>query len=346
MSYSEDKDFAKPELAGRRRRFLGTAGAAMSTLAVHALSSEMANARSSAPRSGEIALAAAADNTPFWPGGARLVVSISMQFEAGGQPPKGADSPFPKLDLPSNVPADLASESWFAYGYREGIPRMLDLWDKHGVKVTCHMIGEAAKRHPEIARLIVARGHEVSGHGPRWTSQYAMTLGQEREFLREGQAMIEEVTGKRPLGYNCNWLRRGPNTLRLLQELGYLYHIDDLSRDEPFIEQVSGKDFVVVPYTLRNNDILLVEGRNYSPSQFLEQIKLDFDQLYEEGSRCRRMFSLSAHDRISGSPQMARVWDQFLSYAKSHPGVRFMRKDEIARYVLQSPMTLRETETI
>jgi hypothetical protein len=141
-------------------------------------------------------------------------------------------------------------------------------------------------------------------------------------------------------------MRRGPNTLRLLQELGYLYHIDDLSRDEPFIEQVNGRDFVVVPYTLRNNDILLVEGRSYSPGQFLEQIKLDFDQLYEEGSRRRRMFSLSAHDRISGSPQMVRVWDEFLRYAKSHPGVRFMRKDEIARYALQSPTTLRETETI
>jgi hypothetical protein len=58
------------------------------------------------------------------------------------------------------------------------------------------------------------------------------------------------------------------------------------------------------------------------------------------------MISLSAHDRISGSPQMVRVWDQFLSYAKSHPDVKFMRKDDIARYALQSPATLRETETI
>ncbi|MET5115807.1 polysaccharide deacetylase, partial [Burkholderia pseudomallei] len=81
-------------------------------------------------------------------------------------------------------------------------------------------------------------------------------------------------------GYNCTGLRRGPHTLPLLQELGYLYHIDDVSRDEPFIAQVNGQDFVVVPYTLRNNDILLIDGRNYSPGQVLEQIKLDFDQLY------------------------------------------------------------------
>ena len=288
----------------------------------------------------------AAAKGEFWPGNARLVVSISMQFEAGGQPLKGTDSPFPKVDFPANVPSDAAANTWFAYGYREGIPRMLDLWDRHGIKVTSHMIGEAARRHPELAREIVGRGHEAAGHGPRWSSQYAMSRSKERQFILDAADMVEKVTGQRPTGYNCNWLRRGPNTLSLLQELGYSYHIDDLSRDEPFIEQVNGKDFVVVPYTLRNNDILLVEGRNFTPGQFLEQIKLDFDQLYEEGAIRRRMMSISAHDRISGTPQMARVWDEFLRYAKSHAGVAFMRKDEIAKYIRNSPLTLRESETI
>ena len=91
-------------------------------------------------------------SSAFWPDGIKLVISISMQFEAGGQPPKGADSPFPGIDFPPSVPSDAAANTWFAYGYREGIPRMLDLWDRHGVKVTCHMIGEAAQRHPEAGR--------------------------------------------------------------------------------------------------------------------------------------------------------------------------------------------------
>jgi len=282
----------------------------------------------------------------FWQGDVRLVISISMQFEAGGQPSKGTDSPFPKVDFPDGVPSDAASNTWFAYGYREGIPRMLDLWDRHGVKVTSHMIGEAARKHPQLAREIVARGHEAAGHGPRWRSQYAMSRQEERQFILEGTRMVEEVAGQRPTGYNANWLRRGPNTLSLLQELGYTYHIDDISRDEPFIEQVDGKDFVVVPYTLRNNDIVLIEGRNYSPDEFLAQIRRDFDELYEEAGRRRRMMSVSAHDRISGSPQMVSVWDEFIRYAKSKRDVAFMRKDKIARFALQSPLTLRETETI
>jgi hypothetical protein len=93
-------------------------------------------------------------------------------------------------------------------------------------------------------------------------------LGQPRIFYsmaRDGLLPpFAAIVHQRPIGYNCNWLRRGPNTLSLLQELGYIYHIDDLSRDEPFIEQVDGKDFVVVPYTWR--DAPLVRGREAADS--------------------------------------------------------------------------------
>ena len=326
---------------GGRRSFMTLASAAIATgtLLPTTASAQPGAAPAAASKP-------AAKGTEFWPGGARLVISISMQFEAGGQPAKGTDSPFPKIDWPAKIPADLAANTWFAYGYREGIPRMLDLWDKHGVKVTSHMIGEAAERQPLLAKEIIQRGHEAAGHGPRWSSQYAMSRPVERKFIKDAADMVEKGTGQRPTGYNCNWLRRGPNTLSLLQELGYKYHIDDVSPDEPFIEKVDGKDFVVVPHTLRNNDILLIEGRNFTPGQFLEQIKLDFDQLYEEGTTRRRMMSISAHDRISGTPAMVRVWDEFLRYAKSHAGVAFMRKDDIAKYALSSPSTQRESETI
>ena len=323
-----------------RRTFLAQAGAGLAA-------GVAAAAGASLPATAAPTTALAAPGaTPFWPDGARIVISTSMQFEAGGQPPTGADSPFPTVAFPPSVPVDLASATWFAYGYREGIPRLLDLWDRHGVKVTSHMIGEAARRHPDLAREIVSRGHEAAAHGPTWRAQFTMSRDDERRFLTEARDMVEAVTGQRPTGYNCNWLRRGPHTLSLLQELGYTYHIDDVSRDEPFVETVGGRDFAVVPYTLRNNDILLIEGRHYTPAMFLEQIKLDFDQLYAEAGQRRRLMSISAHDRISGTPQMVRAWDDFLHYARSHPGVAFMRKDDIARFALRSPSTLRETETI
>lgn len=63
----------------------------------------------------------------FWPNGARLVVSVSMQFEAGAQPERGAESPFPGID--TKYP-DLPAGKWYDYGFKEGIPRMLDMFDR------------------------------------------------------------------------------------------------------------------------------------------------------------------------------------------------------------------------
>jgi len=83
----------------------------------------------------------------FWLNGVRLVVPVSMQFEAGAQPERGADSPFPVID--TKYP-ELPVAKWYDYGFKEGIPRMLDMFDQVGVKVTSHM---AARLWREILNL-------------------------------------------------------------------------------------------------------------------------------------------------------------------------------------------------
>lgn len=272
-----------------------------------------------------------------WPNAAQLVISISMQFETGGQP-EGAESPFSNNPLPKGNP-DLAGESWFRYGAKEGIYRMLDLWKKYDIKVTSHVVGEAAIKYPEVAKAIADGGHEIAAHGYSWNNQWNMSYADELAFVKKGIDTVEAITGKRGIGYNANWLRRSPNTLKVLQELGFLYHIDDLSRDEPFITKVNGKNFVVMPYTLRNNDIVNIEGKHWSPDQFLAQLKMEFDQLYTEGATKRRMMSISFHDRIGGTPAMVHAMDEFIQYAKKQKGVVFMRKDDIAKMVINDPKT-------
>lgn len=274
-----------------------------------------------------------------WADGSRLVVSISMQFEAGGQP-ENAESPFPQNMIRGYK--DLPAETWYQYGYKEGIPRMLDNWDKLGIKVTSHMVGSAVLKNPALAKEIVQRGHEAAAHGRDWATQYTMSYEEEKKFIRDGVEAVKKVTGATTVGYNANWLRRGENTLKILQELGFIYHIDDLSRDEPFIIQVSGKDFVVVPYTLRCNDIVLISGQWYSADQFLQQVKMEFDQLYEESASRRRLMSISFHDRIGGTPQLVKAAGELFTYMQQHKGVTFKRKEDIAHMALSDKSTIRE----
>src|SRR5260370_12242404 len=174
-----------------------------------------------------ISLAQEESKGPFWQEGARMVISISMQMEAGAQPSSGAESPMPPID--PKYP-DLPAIKWYEYGFKEGLPRLLDMFDRRKVKVTSHMVGAAVDLHPALAQEIVQLGHEASGHGQTWTAQYSMTPGQERESDKQTVASIERAPGTRPLGVNAFWLRVTPHTLEILQDLRFLYHIHDILR--------------------------------------------------------------------------------------------------------------------
>ncbi len=270
----------------------------------------------------------------FWPNGARLAVSLSLMFEGGGQPISGAGGVIPD-PIQGGLP-DLPTNAFFDYGVHEGIPRILDLMDRHQVKLSSFMIGEAVRRAPEIAREIVARGHEAAAHGRTWENSYHLPEAEERRFITDGVAAIEQVTGQRPVGWNAYWMRNSPRTLDILQDLGFRYHIDEPSRDEPFIVPLAKGDLVTVPYTFHMNDIVSFPFEGWNPAAYEQALRDEFDHLYEEGAHRRRMMVVSLHDRISGHANRVRVLDRFLSYARSKPDVWFARKDEIAAYALGS----------
>lgn len=309
-----------------RRNFISLGSAGAAALATDPLAGLLPNEKAS--------------NTPpvqnkFWPNNARLAISISLQFEAGGQPISGASGLIPEPIL-KGYP-DLATNSYFDYGVQEGIPRLLDLFDKHAIKVTSFMVGQAVDNNPQLAKEIVKRGHEAAAHGKQWSWQYHLPKEEERAWIKSVQDSIYRATGQKPLGYDCYWMRGSVHTLSLLQELGFLYHNNDLSRDEPYTQDLNGQPFVTMPYTIHMNDIGSYDFPGFSPLDYEQQLKDEFDQLYEEALHRRRMMLISFHDRISGHASRVRVIDRFLQYAKQHEGVWFARKDEIARHALSTP---------
>jgi hypothetical protein len=62
----------------------------------------------------------------------------------------------------------------------------------------------------------------------------------------------------------------------------------------------------------------------------------------EEDSKIYRSFAEGLREQY---PASAKIFDE-MADEEVPPGVAFLRKDAIARYVLQSPLTLRESETI
>src|SRR5258708_7865513 len=130
--------------------------------------------------------------TSTWPDGARLAVSFSLMFEAGGQPISGAGGVIPDA-IQQGIP-DLPTNDFCEYGVYEGIPRLLDLFDKHRIKMSSFMIGRAVDKAPDLAREIVKRGHEAAAHGRTWDNSLALAADPDRPLSAARAKRIVKTT--------------------------------------------------------------------------------------------------------------------------------------------------------
>jgi peptidoglycan/xylan/chitin deacetylase (PgdA/CDA1 family) len=236
---------------------------------------------------------------------------------------------------------DLYAATAAQYASREGIPRMLDMFDRHRIKVTSMLCGKSCERYPDLARQIAERGHECGAHGYGHDNQYNMARDAERDFMQQATDTIAGITGQRPVGYNCRGQLRSRNTLSIAQELGYVYHIDDISRDEPFVISVNEKPFAVVPYTQHINDIGYFNNRGLATA-FSQELKYEFDALYAEAERRRRLMVVTIHDAIARAARV-KAFEDFIVYAQSHKDVWFARADALAHWALESADSIKET---
>lgn len=77
-------------------------------------------------------------------------------------------------------------------------PKLLDILKARGVRATFYVIGRNVQAYPEIARRIVAEGHEIANHTwshPSLSKIGAAKVGQE---IRRTTETIKEVTGVTP----------------------------------------------------------------------------------------------------------------------------------------------------
>ncbi len=274
-----------------------------------------------------------------WPDDARIAVSLVVNYEEGAEYSllDGDSHHETNGEVPSPVPPqqrDLFNESFFEYGSRAGVWRLLRLLDKYQVSATFFCCALALERNPEVAREIAGRGHEVCGHGYRWEEYHSMDRDSERQAIEKTVASLTRTTGQRPKGW---FTRYGPSvhTRQLVvDEGGFIYDSGALNDDLPHYVPVNGKPWLVVPYSMETNDARFWRGGLVSTGDFYEYLKDTLDCPYEEGRTHPKMMSMGLHCRIAGRPARSMAVDRFLQYAKGFPGVWFARRVDIARWWL------------
>lgn len=108
----------------------------------------------------------------------------------------------------------------------EGLPRLLDIYDKYGVKSTFFVLGQLAELKPNIVKLIIAHGQEVGSHGYQHDYRRAfdvMTLDEQIAELRQSKVLLEQIGGQEVVSFRAPALRVNSDTPVALREAGYKY---------------------------------------------------------------------------------------------------------------------------
>lgn len=178
----------------------------------------------------------------------------------------------------SNFESIITRDEW------DGLPsrvenntrRLLDLFDEHGARATCFVLGWVAERFPDLVAEIQRRGHDVETHSHRHRLVYELTPESFAEDLRESLDVLEGVTGRRPRGFRAPSFsidHRSLWALDVLAESGVTYDssiypvthprygVPDFSRTPCRIRTPGGSELREFPMTT-----LRLMGRNLGAS--------------------------------------------------------------------------------
>lgn len=251
-----------------------------------------------------------------------------------------------KIDVPSTAiypdaaefQPDVLNHGWRDYGARVGIWRLLDVLDAHDVTPTVSLNAEVCDHQPAVVEGLVEAGAEFMCHGQSNSQLHVgMEYEEERALIEAARDRIAEATGTEPRGWLAPALAESYNTPDILAELGFDYICDWCNDDQPYEFDVADGDLLSVPYSLELNDFEAFLEFGYTPAQFGQIIKDEFDVLYEEGQEPGngKVLCLALHPFISGQPFRRKYLDDVLEYITGHDDVWLTTGGEIADHYIE-----------
>ncbi|MCC5828268.1 MAG: polysaccharide deacetylase family protein [Phycisphaeraceae bacterium] len=78
---------------------------------------------------------------------------------------------------------------------------LLSLCQRMGVRSTCFVLGDVARRNPGVVRAIAEAGHEIASHGSNHDRLHRLSPESFRRDVENSCRMLEDITGKKVRGY-------------------------------------------------------------------------------------------------------------------------------------------------
>lgn len=108
---------------------------------------------------------------------------------------------------------------------KEGLPILLEIYNKYQVESTFFVTGYIAEKFPEIVKLIYSNGHEIGCHGYSHESDRAfdvLSLKEQISDLKKSKSILEDLSGVEVISFRAPALRVNHFTVRALEETGFV----------------------------------------------------------------------------------------------------------------------------
>ena len=148
-------------------------------------------------------------------------------------------------------------------------------------------------------------------------------------MINRAMSVIENFTGKRPVGWLGPGLTQTLETPEYLAEAGVKYIGDWVYDDEPTVIRTAKGPLVTLPYTVELNDIPMMMVQHHESTQLLNRVIDSFDRLYAESQYRPKILSLAIHPYISGQPFRIKYLEAIYDYVNKFEGVVHWNGEQI-----------------
>jgi peptidoglycan/xylan/chitin deacetylase (PgdA/CDA1 family) len=268
-----------------------------------------------------------------WPGGKRMACWIVPNVEHyqylgdHGQPV----DPYPRLPHP-----DMLVYTHIDYGNRIGFWRMLEVFDRYRLPITCSLNMAVFEMFPEIRDAAEARGWEVMSHGVfNSRHHWGHTRDQEKAIIQNSIDRHRVLTGRDMQGFFAPFGSSTEHTEDLCAELGLKYYVDYGFDDHPTPVRVPKGQLLALPYSFDVNDGMNFRG-NVEAMAWARNTIGFFDQMHKDAQvRGGSLTCIPTHPFNLGQPHRVKYLDQVLAHAASHDDVWFATGSQIAEWYYQ-----------
>jgi peptidoglycan-N-acetylglucosamine deacetylase len=256
----------------------------------------------------------------IWPEGTRCAAAFTFDFDAEevwiGEDPENAHRP------------GVLSQG--SYGAKVGVPRLLELLDRRGLRATFFVPGRVAERYPARVSEIVAAGHELAHHGYTHTSPSGLPPEQEEQELVKGLEVLRSF-GTEIVGYRSPSWDFSPHTLGLLQAQGLRYSSNFMDDLEPYRHQGTSVVEIPIQWILDDAPHFWFSGANWEKS--IATVGAVRQIWAEEFLGIRELGGISVftmHPQIIGRPSRLAFLDSFIAFVTGHDDVWVATLAEVA----------------